>query len=376
MISKVLIGLAALLLSQIAHADDIPACRLDHSFDGVVKTTVQRALAAYKAAGKEIALDQVAANPASAPTDPRVLSVYVITNAAEDGVDAKRCATRKFIKGDTLDKLSVTGACFVDSIDRRSILCSSDAVRLFAFAGDNADRESPALLYVLAHEIAHIYQKKPARYSGQIIKIELVSDPAKNIEQLRSRCTPANTAQEEEADEYSLTVLRTSLATAPYRERVFSEQGSLFWNIDLLALAADKWALASIEQEFMGKAKMHKSFEPTEFPTPPAKIKLAAKKLVCDVVTTKRGTVIVPQVSTSHPSPEQRLRRIAEVLRPVARALPKTGGSKEFAPVARLQLDLGPIFTHIYRETGVYMESLEGAVCTLANAPQPLKACK
>jgi hypothetical protein len=376
MISKGLIAVTALLLSHIAYADDTPACRLNHDYDGVVKMTVQHALAAYKIAGKDIALDRVAVNPANAPSDPRVLSVYVVTNAAEDGIDAKRCATRKFKKGDTLDKLSVTGACFVDSIDRRSILCSSDAVKLFAFAGDNADRASPALLYVLSHEIGHIYQKKPAKYSGQIIKIELASDPVKKLDQLRSRCTPTDTALEEEADEYSLMVLRTSLANAPYRENVFSEQGSLFWNIDLLALAADKWALASIEQEFMGKAKMHKSFEPTEFPTPSVKIKRAAKTLVCEVVRNKSGMIFVPQVSTSHPSAEQRLRRIAEVLKPVARALPKTGGSQEFKPVVRLQLDLGPIFTQIYRETGVYMESLEAEVCTLVNAPEPQKACK
>lgn len=376
MISKVLTALAALVLSQTAHADDIPACRLDHSFDNVVKTTIQRALAAYKLAGRDIALDQVAVNPASAPTDPRVLSVYVVTNAAKDGVDARRCAIRKFNKGETLDELSVTGACFVESIDRRSILCSSDAVKVFGFAGDNADRVSPALLYVLSHEIGHIYQKKPAKYSGKIIKIALAADPAEKIEQLRSRCTPPDTALEEQADEYSLAVLRTSLAKPPYREAVFSEQGSLFWNIDLLALAADKWAVASIEQEFAGKAKMHQSFEPTVFPAPPAKIKSAARTLVCEVVKTKKGTIIVPQVSTSHPSAEQRLRRIAEELKPVARALPKTGGSQQFIPIVRLQQDLGPIFTQIYRETGVYMESLEKEICTLANAPEPLKACK
>jgi hypothetical protein len=369
--------LVALLLPHSVHADEVPACRLDHQSDKVVKTTVERALASYKASGKDIGLDQVAVNPvAGAPTDSRSLTVYVITNAAEDGIDAKRCATKKFNKGEALDSLSVTGACSVVSIDRRTIVCSADAVKIFAFAGEGAERASPALLYVLSHEIGHIYQKKMARYSGHVINIALASDAGVKLEQLRSRCTPTDTELEAQADEYSLDVLRRSLAHAPYREHVFSEQGSLFWNIDLLALAADKWAVASIEQEFMGKAKLHKSFEPTEFPTSAHKIKLAARKLVCEVITSKKGAILVPQVSTSHPSAEQRLRRIAEVLKPVARALPKNGGSQEFKPVVRIQQDLSPIFTQIYRETGVYMEALEGEICTLVNAPEPRSACK
>lgn len=374
---RIFVVLAAMLLSLHAQAEEVPACRLDHSYDEVVKTTVQRALAAYRASGMDTGLEAVAVNPAGgASSDPRRLNVYVVTNAAADAVDAKGCATRKFNKGETLDQLSVTGACNVASIKRPTILCSSDAMRVFAFAGENADRDSPALLYILSHEIGHIYQKKPARYAGQVIKIPLAADADAKLKQLLARCTPADTELEEQADAYSLGVLRALLAQPPYRERLFSEQGSLFWNIDLMALAADEWALASTEQEFMGKPTMHKSFVPTEFPTPRAKIRLAAKALVCDVTTKKKGVVLVPEISSSHPSAEQRLRRIAEVLKPFARSLPKTGGSKDFTPLVRLQQDLSPIFTQIYRETGVYTEALEAEICTLVRAPDPLKACK
>ena len=226
------------------------------------------------------------------------------------------------------------------------------------------------------HEIGHIYQKRTGEYSGQVLALNLSSAPEKKLAQLRARCTPTMTEQEEQADEYSLDVLRASLMNPPYREAIFSEQGSLFWNIDLLALAADKWAQASAEREFMSQAPMHKSFEPSEFPTPLPKIKIAAKQLVCDVIKKNKGVVSVPAISSTHPPAEQRLRRIAEVLKPAAQALPRTGGSQQYKAVAQLQQDLSPIFTHIYRETGVYMEALEAEICTLVNAPEPMKACK
>lgn len=372
---KILFALAFLLSQQSAFAA-VPECRLNHQYDAVIQSTVQRALDAYRSAGREVPFDRAVANPPEAPTDVRTLSIFVVENAAEDGVDGSQCATRKFLKGDTLDRLSVTGACSVDSIERRAIRCSAQAVKLFAYAGDNTDRESPALLYVLSHEIGHVYQKTPAKYSGQILRITLGTDPKNNIEQLRTRCIPVDTSLETEADEYALAVLRAALPQSPYRERLFSEQGSLFWNIDLLALAADQWAQTSIEQEFMGKATLHKSFEPTKFPTPQKDIDLAAKRLVCEVAKKKTGIVVVPEISSSHPPAEERLRRIAEILKPEALKLPKTGGSQQFKPVTRLQQDLGPIFTQIYRETGVYMEALNVKICTRVNALDPVKDCK
>jgi hypothetical protein len=371
-----LLALIALLLPFTSQAAVLPDCRLDHTYNNVVASTAQRALTAFKSNGKDTGLDQAVANPASASATPRTLSVYVVKDAAADGVDGNGCVTRKVAKGDTLDQLSVRGGCFVKSADRSTILCSSEAVRLFAYAGENADRNNPALLYVLAHEIGHVYQKRAGEYAGSVITIQLASTPAEKLSQLRARCEPTMTEKEQAADDYALEVLRLALPKAPYRETVFSEQGSLFWNIDLLALAANKWALASTEREFMSPVPVHKAFEPTEFPTPPAKIALAARKLVCDVAKRKTGTVSVPAVSATHPPAEQRLRNIAEVLKPVARALPRNGGSQAYQPVAVLQQDLGPIFTHIYRETGVYLEALETQVCTLVNAPDPLKACK
>jgi len=165
------------------------------------------------------------------------------------------------------------------------------------------------------------------------------------------------------------------LAGPPYREPVFSERGSLYWNIDLLAVATDAWRKAALEREFMSQPAIHASFNPTEFPTPAATIQRNAKRFVCDVLTKRRGTILYPGKSATHPRVEQRLQRIAEALTPIAKGLPATGAARDFEPVARLQGDLSPIFTHIYRETGAYLEALQVQICTAANAANPQASC-
>jgi hypothetical protein len=101
-----------------------------------------------------------------------------------------------------------------------------------------------------------------------------------------------------------------------------------------------------------------------------------AKRFVCDVLTKRQGAISYPSKSVTHPPLEQRLRRIAEALRPTAESLPNSGAQENFQPVARLQQDLSPIFTHIYRETGVYLEALQDRICAMANGPNPKASCR
>jgi hypothetical protein len=222
---------------------------------------------------------------------------------------------------------------------------------------------------VLAHELGHLYQRQSGEYSGRTEVIDLKGDRAAKLAQLQASCDPTSVQQEQEADELALDVLKLTLGKPPYREITFSERGSVYWNIDLLALASDRWMEASLQREFISRPKLHPSFEPTEFPTPQETVKKNARRFVCDVLSKHSGRIFYPGKSTTHPPVEQRLRRIAEVLRPVAASLPNAGGSTPFAPVARLQSDLSPIFTQIYRETGVYLEAEHNEVCTIVNAP-------
>lgn len=100
-----------------------------------------------------------------------------------------------------------------------------------------------------------------------------------------------------------------------------------------------------------------------------------AKAFVYEVLTRRRGAIDYPLKSVSHPPLEQRMRRAAEALKPVAARLPSSGGREPFKALATLQEQLSPVFAHLYIETGVHMEGVRTAVCTRVNSEAPTTGC-
>jgi hypothetical protein len=356
-------------------AAKFPACRLDGSKNAIIEATLKRAVAAYSAMGKALPIGSLVMNPASPSTDPKALDVYVVADAAKDGTDANGCATRVPGENDAVDSFSVLGGCVVTAVDRPEMRCSASAVQVFAKAGRSQERESIALLYVLSHELGHLMQKRLGEYAGRVERIDLGATPAVKFDALREACDPVSLRIEEEADAMSFEVLVKLVGGSPYREPVLSERGSVYSNIDQLALAANGWQLLNARRDFMSQPKVHSSFEPTTFPTPDQEIEKNAKTFVCAVLKGKRGTISYPGRSISHPPMEQRLQRMAEKLQPVAESLPSKPGDPDFKPIAVLQGDLGRILTAIYRGTGVYMKSLQSKICTRVNGPRPDAGC-
>jgi hypothetical protein len=352
---------------QAAAAQPIPACRLDDSHKPIVLDTVTRSAATYQILGKALPFDAVAVNPGG-PTPERTLTVFIVKDANEGDLTPQACARAATRKDAPLDSLSVLGGCAV--VDPLQIRCSADAVRLFADVHEVGRPAGPGLLYILAHELGHVRQQSVGDYSGRTETIDLKQDRARKLKALQDACDPVSTRRESEADAWALEVMLHALPKPPYREPALSERGSLYWNIDKLALVTAAWQQSSLEREFMSRPAVHRAFQPSEFPTPPGKVEANAKRFVCDVLGKSTGRISYPGKLVSHPPLEQRLRRIAEALEPAAKRLPAMGGSREFAPVSRLQGDLSPIFTHIYRETGAYMEAVQAQICTVVNAPQ------
>ncbi len=357
-----------------ANTSAIPPCRLDDSAKTLVANTLARAAAAFKEIGKPLPFDAIRVNEPAA-LGKRTLVAYVVADANADAVSPQGC-TKGTVKSDQpLDPISVLGGCVLVAVDRMEIRCSASAIRIFGDVGQKPDRANPSLLYVLSHELGHLYQRRVGEYSGRAERIDLKRDRASKLKDLQDSCDPTSTQKEDEADAVAVEVLTRTLSKSPYREPLFSERGSLFWNIDLLALASDAWQKATLEREFMSQPAVHKTFVPTEFPTPTATVNSNARRFVCDVLTKTSGSIYHPLKSLTHPPVEQRLRLIAETLQPLAKKLPDNSAQRQFEPIARLQTNLSPIFTHIYRETGVYMEAVEGSICTQVNAPTP-PACK
>ncbi len=256
------------LTSPACALERAPSCRLDNSLLTVVADTLHRAVEAYSSIGKALAIETVEVNATTPSANAKTLIVYVVLDASQGDIDAQGCAKHPAQKGEFLDALSVRGGCVVVAVDKMEIRCSSDAVKIFANVSQRSGRASPALLYVLAHELAHLYQRRLGEYAGRTEKLDLSWDRATKLKALQDACDPASTRHEEEADAIALQILAQLLAAPPYREPLFSERGSLYWNIDQLALASDAWQKAALEREFLSQTKVHPAFVPTEFPTP------------------------------------------------------------------------------------------------------------
>lgn len=347
----------------------VPTCRLSDHDKGAFGAVLARAAAAYRALGKPLPFQGFVVNGSVEPGEP-TLAVFIVKDASAAGLTREGCVRRERQSDEQLDAISVRGGCVLTSVDRMEIRCSADAVRLFMSMGGRKGAANPALLYVLSHELGHLYQRRVGQYTGRAEKLDLTLDRKVKLQELQDSCDPASTGKEEEADAMAVAVLRSELTKRPYVESAFSERGSLYWNIDLLNQASDAWIKASLERESISQPAVHKSFEPTEFPTPPETIRANARRFVCDVLTLKKGSIFYPSKSLTHPPVEQRIRRISEALEPIAKSLPDNSAERKYTPVARLQTDLGPVFTTIYRETGVYMQELQSNICTMVNAPE------
>lgn len=372
------LALASLVLNpSLVAADAPPACRFDPQSAPLVETTLTLASEAYAALKTPLPFDRIVVNPGTPAPDARTLTVYVVFDASEGQVDEAGCIAHEppLVDGEGLDDISVRGGCLAIAGTTPEIQCSSEAVYTFGRSHGQPESANPALLYVLAHELAHILQRRPGEYAGRVEPIELELSQQEKLQALRDSCEPGIARDEEAADRLAVEVLTMLLPRSPYREPVFSAQGSVFWGIDQLNLAANEWRTGAQEREFLSQRDPHTSFVPTEFPTPDDVVSANARKFVCEVLTEKTGTVLYPGRANTHPTLEVRIQRAAEALRPIAASLPKSDGEQQFESVAVLQEQLGDIFSLMYRETGVYLEAVQSAICTRVNSDSPLGGC-
>ena len=372
-----LLGGASLAGPLAAWAEpEPPQCRLEGVSSKLVEDTLTRAAAAFSRLGKPLPFDRIVVNPKSRVAGGKTLHAYIVSDASSTSVVKDACVQggTALVAGEALDEVSVRGGCLASS-DGLEVRCSSSAVSVFGKMAREG-RANPALLYVLAHELGHIRLGKAGEYQGRVERLNLGAPAEAKLSVLKKTCDPADTAAEEDADKLATEVLAALLPQAPYRETVFSEQGSVLWGMDQLNLAANEWRKLALEREFISQPKPHPSFLATEFPTPTAKVQANARRFVCDVLTKKSGTALYPGRSISHPPLEERMRRVAEALRPIAASRPKTGAQQEYRSVAVLQEQLSAIFSHIYRENGAYLEAVQSAVCTRVNGDKPTAGCR
>ncbi len=360
-----MVGVALLsfaVSAAIAATPAVPRCRLDNSLNAPVQEALSHAISAFGKLGTPLGITAITVNAPAIADRTTTLSVNVVRPPS------RACAAKST---NQLDRISAGSVCLADG-DTLQIICSINALRAL-IGPQTRGRSSPALLYVLSHEIGHVFQRRIGEYAGRVEEIRLDAARSDKLDALRTWCGPAMTGEEERADEFALKVLTQVLGQAPYRESVFSLRGSMLWQVDQIVMATDRWRQLAVDDA--GQQQPHSAFLPTEFPMPAGAAQVNACAFVEDVLTQSAGSLAYPARSLSHPPLEVRLQRVTEVLQGVANALPATGGSQEFAPIAALQNDLSPILAHMYRETGVYMDELQNAICTVINSDDPIAQC-
>jgi hypothetical protein len=349
---------------------------MDERYAGEIRRVLEGATRAYAELGKALPFTTVVVNPISPNRNRSELAVYLISDTAKVSTSKDGCSKAEARPHQELDNLSVRGGCVVTATENPQLRCSVQAVQIFGATGEQGFRSAnPALLYVLAHELGHLHLNQVGEYAGRVESINLTLSHDAKLRQLRAACDPADVRAEAEADTVAIEVLKRLLPHPPYREPALSEQGSLYWSIDRINLAANNWQKVALGREFISQPKPHRTFIPTEFPTDAATVERNSREFVCEVLNGRSGIVQYPLRAIDHPPLEQRMRLVAEALKPIASRLPASSGKERFPEVAKLQEQLSPIFTHIYRETGVYLENMRRNVCSRVNSESPAAGC-
>ena len=348
-----------------------PACRFDLSLNEPVRVTLSHALDVFKLEKLTLPFDEVVVN-SETPVPPGWLHVEIVKDATKGQVDQTGCLKHGMeSKGEgPLDQFSVPGGCYVSGGLPNLLRCSAGAVNSF-MTGSSASRPgSPALLYVLAHELVHFHQNRRGEFSGKIETVDLHKSKALKLQQLERNCAPALITKEEEADNLALTVLKKRLPDAPYKEPLFSAKGSMYWNIDRIRLAASEWDKLTGHQLGLSEVKVHRTFDPNRsiaLPASATSVKSASQRFVCDVLKSSKGIIRYPARQSTHPSPEARLRKIADILGGSASQMSETGSAEAYQPIANLQEGVSPIFAFFDREFGIYIEKIHSEVCSAVN---------
>ncbi len=367
-------------LRHSAEAARTPSCRFDASLKEPVRVALDHALEAFKLEKISLQFNQGVVN-SDKGVPPGWVGIEVVKDATQDEVDPKGCHKSEppEVRQGSMDQISVRGGCYVSGEVLHLIRCSSAAVEAFRAGTSEVRPDSPALLYVLAHELAHLHQNRRGEFSGRIETIDLHKPKAVRLQQLEQSCAPGLITKEEEADDIALRILKRLLPAPPYRETVFSAKGSMYWNIDRIRLAANEWNRVNLARLNQETVPVHDTFNPNKpisLPATPKLVKSASRRFLCDVLKPTKGSIRYPVRQSTHPSAEARLRKIADVLSASASGLSDSDGSQTFHSIAQLQEGVSPIFAFLDREFGAYAANVHGEICSAVNGGLVEQMCR
>jgi len=350
-----------LAVATTASATTPTRCRLSGVNEPEVEREARRVLAAYARLDRHLLFTTVIVNREAARDD--TLSIEIIappSSTCPASVD---------------DMGEVDGLCVAGADGRPVIRCSAPSIAALITKSEAA----PALFYVLAHEIGHLFRRDEGSFLSDVTSVPLRGARSDRLQALKTACGHDPQLREEEAaDRLTLDALIAVLPTAPLRQPLLSARGSLYWNVDEILLAANRIQKLAAKRP----GKLHPQFDLDRVPLPgtPRCLDWAAERFVCDALSS-RTPVRYPLRASTHPAPEQRLRRIAERVTELVATVSDDGSGLEYKrrvgveAASELQQNVGAILQKLIEEEGEYLEQLHSRVCSIVNLNAAALAC-
>ncbi|HEU4408668.1 MAG TPA: hypothetical protein VFS43_25635 [Polyangiaceae bacterium] len=286
-----------------------PACRLDTRWNSLLERSIEMVLEQRRRT-----------HPAEAMPDVHVgrddrqenggIHVAVVRDAYVGEVDRDGCflANPPEITSrpgpPKLDSVSVAGSCDVAG---RRLRCADGAVAALQGArGAGADFPSAALLFVIAHELGHVFRGRSAGGVEPTPVVQLGAPVREKIQTITDFCGGEGVLDEElAADKFAQEALAGLLRRPPYYERGLGEAASVEQLGREVALGAD--ALDTWSAKRLGATNVHRiPFRQLSF---------------CSLMSRTQGVVLLPRLRGTHPRGARRSADLSSRFRDVARGL-------------------------------------------------------
>jgi hypothetical protein len=211
-------------LSVVEGPAPVPECRLDSTDAKLVEQVAMLGLQQLRGEGM-LTAQQVAVNRTDAPG---MLKVLVVKDGWMGMVGSGGCPTSTAPPepGAEPDALSVSGVCTV--YGATEIRCSSGAIHALLKADRDGVLGHPALLFVLAHEMAHIALGHIGHFTDGRLTLDLSASEQEKVSSLVRSCRMDDTLREQEgsADARAERVMQALMPQPPFVDPLLGPQVS------------------------------------------------------------------------------------------------------------------------------------------------------
>ncbi len=353
-----------------------PPCRRADGLSEVVKTAAERILNTLQRPrlpvvwiNGQITSKRVAVNDGGLAGD--VLHVELVRDAATDAIDAKGCPLITTLSPTTSDRdeRSVPALCQAIPVEGIDVIrCSADGLAALVDADIRRGRSSPALTYVLAHELSHLAHGDARSFLpvAKVIDLALPADSkweiaAEGCDQ-RSRRDAAVLSLETRADADALKVLED----IALQDADASQDPAVSISLTSMDIWTSTETVKRWSRRWQHSAELPAAIVDAPLAPDAAYIAWSADRVLCDLLTIGEGYVLVPTFNGDHPSEPTRLASISVEL---ARVAPRFHGSSGPLPeqVEELAARLGGANAVVDEQQRTYFEAFGAELCKHTN---------